>query len=174
MRMVSSHDELGAGIAEGQRTVAIQERRVLSADTNSMSDVLTSEPPLYFGSRIPFLDHIGLLDLEMKDDRIWARLPFRADLTNSANQVHGGAVMAALDFAMATVARGSGADRPATTTVDMRASFLRPAGGDLTIEAFCVHRGNSTAFCEGRAIDGQGRTTTTASGTFKLFRKVEQ
>ncbi len=146
----------------------------MSAETTVMSDAQTSEPPLYFGSRIPFLDHIGLSGLEMKDDKVCARLSFRPDLTNSANHLHGGALMAALDFAMAVVARGTGADRPPTTTIDMRASFLRPAGGDVTIEAVCVHRGNSTAFCEGRAVDSQGRTTTTASGTFKLFRKAEQ
>ncbi len=136
-----------------------------------MGDGSRSDPPLYFGSPVPFLDHIGLVDLEMAHEKVSARLPFRPDLTNGVNRLHGGALMTALDFAMAVVARGTGPDRPGVTTVDMRASFLRAADGDVTIEAFCVQRGNSIAFCEARAVDSQGRTTTTASGTFKLFRK---
>jgi uncharacterized protein (TIGR00369 family) len=138
-----------------------------------MTDATSNGPPadLYFGNRIPFLGHIGLVPDTMVPDRVVARMPFRPELTNSAGVVHGGAIMAALDFAMSVAARSSDPDNLLASTVDMRTSFIRAGQGDLVVEGRCLHRGRSIAFCEASARNEADEIVATASGTFKFATK---
>ncbi len=138
-----------------------------------MTDSASPKPDelLYFGNRIPFLESIGVLPHELKLDYASARLNFRNSLANNAGNMHGGSLMAALDFAMSAAARSSDPAGLAPSTVDMRTSFIRPADSDIEIVARCVHRGRSIAFCEATAHNQANELVATASGVFKLSRK---
>jgi uncharacterized protein (TIGR00369 family) len=133
-----------------------------------------ADETLYFGNRIPFLTHIGVHPGEMTPDHVSAKLDFSAPLANSGGYMHGGSLMSALDFAMSAVARSSDPNELATSTIEMKTSFIRPAAGDVDIDARCIHRGRSIAFCEATARDTSGDLVATASGVFKLSRKATQ
>jgi uncharacterized protein (TIGR00369 family) len=133
-----------------------------------------ADETLYFGNRVPFLTHIGVHPGKMSPDRVSAKLDFSASLANSGGYMHGGSLMSALDFAMSAVARSSEPNELHTSTIEMKTSFIRPAVSDVDIEARCIHRGRSIAFCEATARDGKGDLIASASGVFKLSRKAQQ
>ena len=131
-----------------------------------------SSETLYFGNRIPFLAHIGVHPGEMTPDQVSAKLHFSTSLANSGGYMHGGSLMSALDFAMSAVARSSDPNELTSSTIEMKTSFIRPAASDIEIEARCLHRGRSIAFCEATARDTEGGLVASASGVFKLSRKA--
>jgi uncharacterized protein (TIGR00369 family) len=133
-----------------------------------------ADETLYFGNRIPFLAHIGVRPGEMTPDRVSAKLDFSAPLANSGGYMHGGSLMSALDFAMSAVARSSEPDELMSSTIEMKTSFIRPAVSHVEIEARCIHRGRSIAFCEATARDSKGELVANASGVFKMSRKAAQ
>lgn len=119
---------------------------------------------------VPFMQTIGVPVAEVLADAASVRLPWRADLGNSAGALHGGALMSTLDYAMSQAARGTDTALRGVSTVDMRTSFLRAIEGDALVSARCIRRGRSLAFCEARAHDDGGAVVATASATFKLIR----
>lgn len=126
-----------------------------------------------FPFEIPFLDWIDLRMLEASDGHSRFSLDLRELHHNSYGMAHGGLVMTMLDISLAMAARSlqvpvSGPKMPGMLTIEMKASFLRPAiGGRLRAEGHCVHRTRTLAFCEGEVFDGEGRVAARASGTFK-------
>lgn len=132
---------------------------------------MNSKPPVdYFGTTVPFMEHIGLVPVTIRPDHASTSLPFRQALANRSGYVHGGMLMSALDFAMSAAARSTDLSAIRVSTIDMNTSFLAPAEGDLIVEARCLRRGKSIAFCEGDVRDGAGELVARASGTFKLMR----
>jgi len=129
---------------------------------------LSKESVDYFGLNIPFMQCIGLQPEKFSPDLTRTRLPWRADLTNSRGDIHGGTLMSALDLTLSAAAR---ANDPSTSmaTIDMATHFLAPATGNVVFEARCLRMGKSIAFCEGRAVDDQGNVLVTATATFKII-----
>jgi uncharacterized protein (TIGR00369 family) len=136
--------------------------------------VADSGETLYFGNRIPFLQHIGVHPGEMTPDLVSAKLDFSASLANNGGHMHGGSLMSALDFAMSAAARSSDPNELTSSTIEMKTSFIRPAESDLEIQARCIHRGRSIAFCDATARNASGDLVASASGAFKLYRKAQQ
>ena len=56
-------------------------------------------------------------------------------------------------------------------TIDMNTTFLSPGTGDLVIEARCLRRGGSIAFCEGDIRRADGELVARATATFKIIRR---
>ena len=56
-------------------------------------------------------------------------------------------------------------------TIDMNTTFLSPGTGDLVIEARCLRRGASIAFCEGDIRRADGELVARATATFKIIRR---
>lgn len=54
----------------------------------------------YFGLTIPFMHFIGLVPESIAPAYARTSLPWRADLTNSRGDVHGGTLMSVLDFTL--------------------------------------------------------------------------
>lgn len=127
---------------------------------------------LYFGNHIPFLEHIGVHPGEMTPDQVSAKLDFSAALANTGGHMHGGSLMSALDFAMSAAARSSDPNGLNSSTIEMKTSFIRPCESDTEIQARCIHRGRSIAFCDATARDAKGDLIASASGVFKLFQKA--
>lgn len=128
-----------------------------------------SAPP-FFSIHIPMAASLGIRSEHIEPDRVTARLPFRADLTNSAGNVHGGAMMALLDCLLAAAARSSDPAGLFAITVDLTTHFVESTRGDVIGEARCLRRG-SLAFAQGELRDLQGRLLATATGTFKLMKR---
>lgn len=128
------------------------------------------EPKRYFGRIIPFLDLLGIEARAIARDSATVFLPHRPALANLTGHLHGGMLMTVLDFAMSAAARSGEGEGIAVATIDMTTSFIGGADADLTVEATCLKRGRSIAFCEARATTSDGRLIAKASGTFSLRR----
>ena len=127
-------------------------------------------PQDYFGLTIPFMDYIGLVPEQIGPAYARTSLPWRRDLTNSRGDVHGGTLMSVLDFTLSAAARSADA-AVGMATIDMNTTFLSPGTGDLVIEARCLRRGASIAFCEGDVRDKNGELVARATATFKIIRR---
>lgn len=138
-----------------------------------VSPAAASDTPDYFGLNIPFMASIGLVPEQLTTELARTRMPYRSDLQNSRGDVHGGALMSALDFTLSAAAR---AHQPGTgmATIDMTTHFLAPAQGTVIFEARCLRIGGSLAFCDGQALDENGKLLATASATFKIVRSKPQ
>jgi len=124
----------------------------------------------YFGLNIPFMESIGLVPEHLSTELARTRMPHRPDLVNSRGDVHGGALMSGLDFTLSAAARAHEANT-GMATIDMTTHFLSPARGTVIFEARCLRKGATLAFCEGRALDKDGKLLATASATFKIVRR---
>jgi len=113
---------------------------------------------------------LGLVPEHLSTELARTRLPHRPDLVNSRGDVHGGALMSALDFTLSAAARAHEANT-GMATIDMTTHFLAPARGTVIFEARCLRIGRSLAFCEGQARDEAGTLLATASATFKIVRR---
>lgn len=132
-------------------------------------NTLSKESIDYFGLTIPFMQCIGLQPKEFTPELTRTHLPWRADLTNSRGDIHGGTLMSALDLTLSAAAR---ANDPSTSmaTVSMTTNFLEPAAESVTFEARCLRMGKSLAFCQGQALSEDGSILVTATATFKIIR----
>ena len=123
---------------------------------------------------IPFIESLGAHLREMADGRAVATMTPRPEHMNSWAVVHGGVLMTMLDFVMAMAGRSArtdlGSESGGNLTVEMKASFIRPARGELTVKAQCLHAGRSLSFCEGEILDAEQRIVARASGTFKFWK----
>ena len=124
----------------------------------------------YFGLTIPLMSLLGLVPERVGPDQARTVLPWRADLTNSRGDIHGGTMMAVLDFTLSAAVRG-GEPGLGMATIDMTTSFMAPGTTDLVIEARCLRRGASIAFCEGEVRGADGELVAKASATFKIIRR---
>jgi uncharacterized protein (TIGR00369 family) len=124
----------------------------------------------YFGRRIPFMNLLGLQAVSLDENQAVTLLPWRADLTNSRGDIHGGTLMSVLDFTLSAVCRGHDASL-GVITIDMNTHFMAPGRTDLTATARILRRGASMQFCEGEIRDAQGVLVAKAIATFKTVRQ---
>ncbi|MBV7485848.1 PaaI family thioesterase [Bordetella sp. BOR01] len=124
----------------------------------------------YFGLTIPLMSLMGLIPDSIGPDHARTRLPWRENLTNSRGDIHGGTLMSVLDFTLSAAARGNDPTL-GMATIDMNTSFMAPGTGDLVIEARCLRRGTSIAFCEGEVRGTDGQLVAKASATFKVIKR---
>lgn len=122
----------------------------------------------YFGIDIPLMRLFGLQPVHIQDGQCRTRLPAHGALVNSRGDVHGGTLMAVLDFTLSGAARSHAPLDVGVITIDMSTHFLAAARGELTFEARCIRRGAKIAFCEGEARDAGGTVVCVARAAFKL------
>ena len=127
------------------------------------------EAKRYFGIEVPFMEYIGLEPVLLEDARCVTTLAWRPQLVNSRGDIHGGSVMSAIDFTMSAAARSHDPARLGAATIDQSTHFYEPARSELTIDARCVRRGKSLAFCEAEVRDETGTVVVVARGVFKLI-----
>jgi uncharacterized protein (TIGR00369 family) len=127
-----------------------------------------------FGHHIPFVHHLGFTLERFENGLSELHYAPRPEHLNSLEVIHGGAVMALLDVAMATAAR-SAVPQSTVVTVEMKTSFLRPAsisaGPRFAAHGSLQHRTRSMAFAEGRLFDAAGELCAMATGTFKYISR---
>ncbi|CAG9175691.1 PaaI family thioesterase [Cupriavidus respiraculi] len=127
----------------------------------------TPERP-YFGIDVPLMRHLGLQPVHMEEGLCRTRLPANPALVNSRGDVHGGTLMATLDFTLSGAARSHAPLETGVITIDMSTHFLAAARGELTLESRCLRRGARIAFCEAEVKDASGTVVCVARAAFKL------
>lgn len=131
---------------------------------------------LQFPVHIPFVEQLGLELWGFGDGKAELRVDLAEAHLNSWEVAHGGVLMTMLDVAMAHAARSQHSHEPGqgpgVATVEMKASFMRPAEGELRAFGTLLHRTSTLAFCEARVIDEHGDLCAHGTGTFKVLRAL--
>jgi uncharacterized protein (TIGR00369 family) len=128
------------------------------------------EPTDYFGLKIPFLDHLGVVPEYARDGKSRISIDLKPEYENSFQVAHGGLIMTLLDFAMAAAARSSMDHPSGAITIDMTISFLRPSIGKIVVEGSTIKSGKTINYCEAVVFNEAGEITAKSSGTFILRR----
>jgi uncharacterized protein (TIGR00369 family) len=122
----------------------------------------------------PLAALLGIELVDVADDLVVAKLPFRNEVTTIGSLVHGGAISALVDVA-ATAAAWTKADlarSPRGTTIGFSLNFLSGAvGTDLTATARVIQRGRSVQVCEVDVRGAEGEAVARAMVTYKLDHK---
>lgn len=137
--------------------------------THPMTDVVRGA---IVGSPLGALLAMELVDVA--DDVVKVKLPFRAEVTTLGSLIHGGAIAALVDVA-ATAAAWTKADllrSPRGTTIGFSLNFLQGAvGSDITATATIIQRGKSVQVCEVDVCNEAGDRVARATVTYKLDHK---
>jgi uncharacterized protein (TIGR00369 family) len=137
--------------------------------THPMTDVVRGA---IVGS--PFGSLLGMELVDLGNDVVRVKLPFRDDVTTLGSLIHGGAIAALVDVA-ATAAAWTGADlmrSPRGTTIGFSLNFLQGAvGSDITANATIIQRGKSVQVCEVDVRNDAGAHVARAIVTYKLDHK---
>ena len=133
---------------------------------NSMTS--TDKSIEYFGLKIPFLAHLGVVPEYAKDGKSRISLEIRPEYENSFGIAHGGVIMTLLDFAMGAAARSTTDIPLGAMTIDMTVSFLRPSVGKIVVEGAILKPGKTINYCEAIVLNEAGEITAKSSGTFML------
>lgn len=151
-----------------------------STETVAVRDALSSTPhPMLevvrgaiVGSPLGSLLKMELVDVA--DDVVRVRLPFRHEVTTMGELVHGGAIAALVDVA-ATAAAWTKADlslAPRGTTIGFSLNFLQGAiATDLVATATTIQRGRSVQVCEVDVRGGGDKAVARATVTYKLDQR---
>ena len=113
----------------------------------------------------------------VKRGRVVLSIPFDSKLTNSdGDTIHGGVAATLIDTAGGIVQRTAFEDPLSgdVATVNLNASYLRPATGDLTAEATIVRSGGSIGVSDmtvTSATNGDTAEVVVGQGSFRLFRE---
>jgi len=127
-----------------------------------------SEHTSYFGLKIPFLAHLGVVPEYAKDGKSRISLEIKPEYENSFGIAHGGVIMTLLDFAMGAAARSTTDIPLGAMTIDMTVSFLRPSIGKIVVEGSILKPGKTINYCEAIVLNEAGEITAKSSGTFML------
>ena len=122
----------------------------------------------YFGLKIPFLAHLGVVPEYAENGKSRISLEIRPEYENSFGIAHGGVIMTLLDFAMGAAARSTTDVPLGAMTIDMTVSFLRPSIGKIAVEGNILRSGKTINYCEAIVLNEAGEITAKSSGTFML------
>ncbi|SNS78247.1 uncharacterized domain 1-containing protein [Noviherbaspirillum humi] len=128
-----------------------------------------------FPVEIPFLHDLGVEFLGMGDGEASVALTLQPRHMNSWHVTHGGVSMTLLDVVMSMAGRSLDPDARGGVTVEMKTSFLHPAGkpgGRIVAKGRAIHRSSSICFCEGEIWNGD-KLVAKASGTFKYLKRLD-
>ncbi len=123
---------------------------------------------------IPFLADLGVEFLSMENGQAQIALNLQAKHMNSWQVTHGGVIMTLLDVVMSLAGRSLDPESRAGVTVEMKTSFLQPAGKPghrLIATGRAFHRSTTMCFCEADLHDGN-RLVAKAMGTFKYIKRL--
>lgn len=120
----------------------------------------------------PFLTYLGVEFVEMGDGAAELMLELQPHHMNSWQVTHGGVTMTMLDVVMALAGRSLYPQAEAAVTVEMKTSFLQPAGqtgARIVAKGRAFHRSTTMCFCDGELWHGD-QLVAKAMGTFKYFK----
>lgn len=121
--------------------------------------------------------YLSWLDLQLEfieRGRVEMSVPETEDLRNPGpgGSIHGGIAATLIDtasgFALRTTFEDPTSARLATTDLDV--SYLRPATGDLRVEAEVLRAGGRTGVTD-VSVESNGETVAVGRTTYRLFRE---
>lgn len=128
-----------------------------------------------FPVEIPFLTDLGVEFLGMADGRAQIALDLSERHMNSWRVTHGGVIMTLLDVVMSLAGRSLDPESRAGVTVEMKTSFLQPAGSPgsrVIATGHAFHRSTTMCFCEAE-LHVNEKLVAKAMGTFKYLKRLD-
>jgi acyl-CoA thioesterase len=120
--------------------------------------------------RFPFPNHLGLEIEELRYGYARLKQPFKTELTQGHDYLHGGVITALCDsavaFALATIIN-KGEDM---LTIELKVNFTAPADDDVFADAKIIHKGKNTAVGEADVYKKDG--TLVAKGIVTYFLRT--
>lgn len=122
-------------------------------------------------NRIPIYGTLGMEAVHMEPGRARLKLPFRHGLTQPMGVMHGGAIAALADSAVAVALMPLVPADTNFTTIELKVNYLRPISeGTLWAEADIIHSGRRTALGEVTLTNDAGKLVAKALATYMLIR----
>ena len=131
--------------------------------------------PQPFPADIPFLSDLGVEFLGMGNGEAKVALTLDARHCNSWHVAHGGVIMTLLDVVMAMAGRSLDPDSRGGVTVEMKTSFMQPAGNAgsrILAHGRALHRSTTMVFCEAE-LWNEDRLVAKSMGTFKYLKRTD-
>jgi uncharacterized protein (TIGR00369 family) len=100
-----------------------------------------------------------------------------ADYLLNSRSMHGGALAALLDSAMAAAVTSTLSAEMRCSTIELKVNYIRPPGvatGRLVAEGTVVHAGRRIAVAEARVVDEGAALYACSTGTFALSPNLAQ
>lgn len=121
-------------------------------------------------NQIPMYKLIGMEVVEVGPGYSRFRLPFRKELTQPFGVMHGGALAAIADSAVALALWGLVGMDKAFTTIEMKINFIAPvASGEVVAEGNIVHCGRRTAIGDVTLKDTDDRLVGKCLATYMIL-----
>jgi len=121
-------------------------------------------------NQIPMYRLIGMQVIEVRPGYSRFRLPFRKELTQPFGVMHGGALAAVADSAVAIALWGLVGTDKTFTTIEMKINFIAPVGsGEVIAEGNIVHCGRRTALGDVTLKDQDGRLVAKCLATYMIL-----
>jgi uncharacterized protein (TIGR00369 family) len=121
----------------------------------------------------PFEEYLGMRIEEAKDGRAILNMPFRVKLAQGKGLMHGGAVTALADTAVAMAIKSLLPDDSHFATVAMELKFHAPVrGGIVRAVARVMERDERNIRGEAEVFDEQGVKVATFISHFKVKRQL--
>jgi uncharacterized protein (TIGR00369 family) len=114
---------------------------------------------------------IGVDRIEAAEGRCSVWLDSKKGAHNPKGDVHGGALAALCDMAMARAVRSANLELWGLSTVSLTINYLEPVGGDVTAHARMTKNGGTLAFAEVEILSGDGARSIHATGVFRKIRE---
>ncbi len=120
-----------------------------------------------------FAQYLGIKITHVSPDKVTAELPFRDDLNNRFNIMHGGAIMALADNLGGTATSANLKEGQSTTTIESKTNFFAaiPLGDTAYAECTPLHRGRTTMVWQTKITRGDGRLCALVTQTQLVLEK---
>lgn len=118
----------------------------------------------------PFAAWLGLETESAANGRATLRMAPQAQMLNRRGVMHGGVLATMLDSAMARASRTVDGVKELGGTMDLHVQFMRPAQGDLRVQAWVVHAANTMAFCRAEILNADDELVAAGTASLKLRR----
>lgn len=119
--------------------------------------------------RIAYYRHLGV-EVYAAENGAVVTLPFRPELGNSRQHVHGGATASIADITLAQTAKVCSGEGTQLATIDMQIAYLEAGCGDLLALGRIVRMGGSIAVAEADVVDSRDVLVARATGALRVFK----
>ena len=122
-------------------------------------------------NQIPIYGTLGMEVVTLEPGHSKLKLPFRHELTQPMGIMHGGAIAAIADSAVAVALIQMVPADTRFTTIELKINYLRPVSeGTLWAEGTILHAGRRTALGEVNLTNDAGKLVGKALATYMLIR----
>jgi len=119
-------------------------------------------------SKFPFPSLLGVEIEHLEYGSARLKLPFRSQLTQGQNYIHGGAITSICDSAVALALATMIDKGEYMLTIELKTNYTAPADDDVFAEARIIHKGNHTAVGEVDVLKSDGTLVAKSVVTYFL------